>query len=249
MDDYSRARAYGRHGASWYVGDNAIPLRRSSRLPKRPEPDIREHIIGITTRLQDELGAMVSERAYRALHRLKTDIPSDATQTEVLIAWGKILVEEAEKDGAGWPMELTPEYIAASHVDWQIFPNSIYLHTGIDNVIWYRFRPHGHDPDRCIMDIWSLERYGEGKQPPLKREFYSDWRDPAAKWGRILEQDFENMLAVQKGNKSRAFAGSRLNPLQETTVSNLYRSIRQFINDGPQAGAYWPVKDDAVAAK
>src|SRR3546814_19748762 len=86
------------------------------------------------------------------------------------------------------------------------------------------------------MDVWSLERYAEGKQPPLKREFYADWRDPEARWGRILEQDFANMLAVQKGNKSRVFNGSILNPLQETAVSNLYRSIPQFMNDGPRAG-------------
>src|SRR3546814_16180494 len=79
---------------------------------------------------------------------------------------------------------LTPEYIEASHLDWQIFPNSIYLHGAIDSVIWYRFRPNGHDPDSCIMDVWSLERYAEGKQPPLKREFYADWRETEAKGGR-----------------------------------------------------------------
>src|SRR3546814_8587188 len=95
---------------------------------------------------------MASGRAYRALHRLKTDIPADASPSEVLAAWGAILVEEAEKDGAGWPVELTPEYIEASHLDWQIFPNSIYLHGAIDSVIWYRFRPNGHDPDSCIIE-------------------------------------------------------------------------------------------------
>jgi phenylpropionate dioxygenase-like ring-hydroxylating dioxygenase large terminal subunit len=159
-------------------------------------------------------------------------------QGKVLEEWGKILVEEAIKDGAGWPMQLTPEYVEASHLDWQIFPNSIYLHGAIDSVIWYRFRPNGHDQDTCIMDVWSLERYAEDKVPPLKREFYSDWRDPAAKWGRILEQDFANMLAVQKGMKSRAFTGSLLNPIQETAMANLYRSIRQFMNEGPRAGTF-----------
>ncbi|AYJ85150.1 aromatic ring-hydroxylating dioxygenase subunit alpha (plasmid) [Sphingomonas paeninsulae] len=238
VEDYSNAGAYGRHGAMWYVSDGALPYRRSSRLPKIPEPDMREHIRGVTTEFHNELGAMASGRAYRALERLDTDIPSDTPQGEVLTRWGEILVEEAIKDGAGWPMELTAEYVEASHLDWQIFPNSIYLHGAVDSVIWYRFRPNGYDPDSCIMDIWSLERYAEGKAPPLKREFYSDWRDPAAKWGRILEQDFANMLAVQKGSKSRAFAGSLLNPVQETAVSNLYRSIRQFMNEGPRAGTY-----------
>jgi hypothetical protein len=167
----------------------------------------------------------------------------------VLAAWGNIMVEQSLKDGAGWPMELTPEYIEASHLDWQIFPNSIYLHGAIDSVIWYRFRPNGHDPDSAVMDVWSLERYAPHEVPPLKREFYADWRDPKANWGRILVQDFDNMLAVQKGGKSRAFEGSLTNPLQEAVVTHLYRSIRQFINEGPRAGSYRQPKQDALAAE
>src|SRR3546814_9895043 len=82
--DYSKAGAYGRHGAMWYVSEGALPYRRSSRLPPQPEPDIREHIIGVTTEFHNELGAMASGRAYRAFHRLKTDIPADASPSEVL---------------------------------------------------------------------------------------------------------------------------------------------------------------------
>ncbi|MEA3149191.1 MAG: hypothetical protein QOD56_130 [Gammaproteobacteria bacterium] len=237
VEDYSNAGGYGRHGAMWYVSEGALPYKRSSRLSPKPEPDIRDHIIGVTTEFHNELGAMASGRAYRALDRLRA-LPLDMPPGKVLEEWGKILVEEAVKDGAGWPMQLTPEYIEASHLDWQIFPNSIYLHGAVDSVIWYRFRPNGHDQDTCIMDVWSLERYGADKVPPLKREFYADWRDPAAKWGRILEQDFANMLAVQKGMKSRAFTGSLLNPIQETAMANLYRSIRQFMNEGPRAGTF-----------
>lgn len=238
VEDYSNSGAYGRHGAMWYVSEGPYPFKRSSRLPPAPEPDMREHIIGIVTEFHNELGAMASGRAYRALDRLRDEVPEGGSPKETLEAWGRIQVEEAERDGAGWPTELTPEYIEASRLDWQLFPNSIYLHGSIDSVIWYRFRPNGHDPDSCIMDIWSLERYGEGKAPPLKREVFQDWRDPTASWGRILEQDFANMAAVMKGMKSRAFKGSLLNPKQESAVSNLYRSIRQFMNEGPRAGTY-----------
>lgn len=237
MEDYSASGGYGRHSAMWYDNDQIYPYQRSSRLPKKPEPDVREHIIGVVTEFHNELGAMASGRSYRALDRLK-EIPESASPNEVLAQWSRILVEEAEKEGAPWPTELTAEYIQASRLDWHMFPNTLYLHGSIDSVIWYRFRPNGHDHDTCIMDVWSLELYGAGKEPPLKREFYLDWRDPAAKWGRILDQDFANMLAVRKGMKSSAFKGSILNPLQERSVANFYRSLRQFMNEGPRAGTF-----------
>src|SRR3546814_11124650 len=88
-----------------------------------------------------------------------------------------------------------------SRLDWHVFPNTIYLHGSIDSVIWYRFRPNGYDPDSCIMDIWSLELYGEGKAPPLKRKFFSAWRDPEANWGRILVQDFANRSEERRVGK------------------------------------------------
>jgi phenylpropionate dioxygenase-like ring-hydroxylating dioxygenase large terminal subunit len=248
VEDYSKSGAYGRHGAMWYDSTGTFPYKRSSRLPPKPEPNMREHIIGIVTEFHDELGAMASGRAYRALDRLRA-LPPEMDGFDVLNAWGAIMMEEAENDGGGWPMELTPDYIEASRLDWQIFPNGIYLHGAIDSVIWYRFRPNGHDPDSSIMDVWSLERYAPDKVPPLKREFFGDWRDPAAKWGRILMQDFDNMLAVQKGGKSRGFEGSLLNPLQESVVSHLYRGIRRFINEGPHAGGYVQPAEEALAAE
>jgi hypothetical protein len=220
----------------WYDNDSIYPYQRSSRLPPAPRLDVREHIRGVITEFHDNLGAMASGRAYRALARLD-EIPENLSDMDVLGEWGRIQLEEAEKEGAPWPLELTPEYILDSRLDWHMFPNTIYLHGSIDSVIWYRFRPNGHDPDSCIMDVWSLELYGAGKAPPLKREFYADWRDPAAKWGRILIQDFANMAAVQKGMKSRAFPGSYMNPIQELSVTHFYTCLREFMNEGPKAGS------------
>ena len=248
VEDYSDSAGYGRHGAIWYTGEGSVPFKRSRRLPPAPELDIREHIIAVVTEFRNELGAMASGRAYRALDQLR-ELPAGMPPAEVLENWGRILVEEAQKDGAGWPMELTAEYIEASHLDWQIFPNSVYLHAAVDSVIWYRWRPDGHDQDSCLMDVWALERYAEKDVPPLKREFYRDWKDPEANWGRILNQDFANLLATQKGMKSRAFNGSLLNPLQERANANLYRSLRQFMNEGPRAGTFRRDPQKAVSAK
>lgn len=240
MEDYSASGGYGRHAAMWYDNDSIYPYQRSSRLPPAPKKDVREHIAAVVTEFHNNLGAMASGRSYRLLDRLN-EIPAHLSDMEVLGEWGRIQVEEATKEGAPWPTELTTEYIMNSRLDWHVFPNTLYLHGSIDSVIWYRFRPNGHDQDSCIMDVWSLELYGEGKAPPLKREFYSDWQDPAAEWGRILNQDFANMLAVRKGMKSRAFKGSLMNPVQEVSVTHFYRCLREFMNEGPKAGrSRWP---------
>jgi hypothetical protein len=124
---------------------------------------------------------------------------------------------------------LTPEYIEKSGLDWQVFPNTIFLHGLIDGVLWYRMRPDGNNPESCIFDIWALDRYGPGKNPPLNREFYKDWRD--GDFGLIFEQDFVNVPEVQRGLKSRAFKGDRVNPVQERVLSNFHRMLRRFMID------------------
>src|SRR3546814_9559398 len=111
--------------------------------------------------------------------------------------------------------------------DWHVFPNLFYLHSSVDGVLCYRSRPNGRNPDSCIFDVWSLVRYAPGKEPPLNREYYTDYRD--CDWGRVLDQDFANLKEVQRGMKSRAFNGSLTNPVQEQAVSNFHRVLRQFI--------------------
>src|ERR1700761_8062494 len=39
VEDYSNSGPYARHGAMWYVSEGALPYKRSSRLPPKPEPD------------------------------------------------------------------------------------------------------------------------------------------------------------------------------------------------------------------
>ena len=90
-------------------------------------------------------------------------------------------------------------------------------------------RPDGHNPDSSLLDIWSLERFAPGTEPPLVREYYEDWEQ--GDWGRILPQDFRNMPMVQKGMKSRGFKGCRPNPYQELVVANFHRALREHIEN------------------
>lgn len=227
--DYSHSGGFGRHGQTWYEAEGAVPFKRSPRLPKRPEPTLKEHIIAFGENYNRDLKAMVSERNYRSIQRLKVEVPDDTPDDIVLQKWVEFQIEAANEDGSGWPAELTPEYIERSGLDWHVFPNTIFLHGLIDGVLWYRLRPNGHDPESCIFDVWSLDRYGPGLAPPLEREFYENWHD--ADWPLIYVQDFVNIPEVQRGFKSRAFRGERTNPVQERCISNFHRQLRRFLNN------------------
>ena len=228
-NDYSQSGGFGRHGQVWYDAEGAVPFKRSPRLPPRPEPPLRQHLTDFAENYNRDLRAMLSERSYAAVQKLREEMSDDTPGEQVMTRWIELQIEAATADGSGWPAGLTAEYVEKSGLDWHVFPNTIFLHGLVDSVLWYRVRPNGHDPESCIFDVWSLERYGPGKAPPLQREFYTDWRQ--GDWGLIYEQDFMNIPEVQKGRKSRGFKGERTNPVQERAISNFHRELRRFMHD------------------
>ena len=228
-NDYSNSDGFGRHAAMWYPATGALPLSRSPRLPPKEEPDFRNYVLEFVETFNRDLQAMVTERNYHAAQRLRTEATATEEPLAVLGKWVQFQIEAAVEEGAGWPPDLTPEYIDNSKLDWHVFPNTIFLHGFVDGVLWYRARPNGRDPESCIFDVWSLQRYGPDKAPPLEREFYTDWKQ--GEWPLIFRQDFANLAEVQKGFRSRGFTGSRTNPVQERAISHFHRTLRQFMQD------------------
>ncbi|MFC5463099.1 aromatic ring-hydroxylating oxygenase subunit alpha [Massilia niabensis] len=227
-DDYSTSRGFGRHGNVRFAAEGTVPFKRSPRLPPKEVPDYRDYILDFVEQYNRDLQAIVTPRMHRATQRLRTEVEATAEPAEVLAKWMQFLGEAAAEDGVEFPSELTPEYIEASGFDWHVFPNTIFLHS-VDGVLWYRARPNGQDPNSCIFDVWALERYAPGKEPPLKREFYANWRE--GEWPLIYKQDFVNLDQLQRGMKSRGFPGQLVSPLQERTISNFHRALRRFMQD------------------
>ena len=116
---------------------------------------------------------------------------------------------------------------SADDVYW--FPNLVGpIYPG--SAILFRVRPNGLDPDSAIKDTWVLEWPAPGRERPMpKRKFYADWREHD--WGLITTQDYENMLEVQTGMKSRGFDGLRLNPRQEGNVAHMHRVIDRYLTE------------------
>lgn len=236
LEDYSNSGSFGPHSAFWYppLPDGKSRFGVSSRLDKPTDPDARKYVLAYQKEMHEQLGAMVTPRSFEAGQRLLSEVAEDAPSGEVLMKLRQFQIEAAMADGAGWP-ELDAEYIRNSFQDWHVFPNVVYLHSSVDGVLCYRSRPHGRNPDRCVFDVWSLMRYAPGEEPPLEREYHAEHR--GVKWGRVLEQDFVNLIEVQRGMKSRAFKGSLTNPVQEQAVSNFHRTLREFVAAGAKPGA------------
>jgi len=94
----------------------------------------------------------------------------------------------------------------------------------------YRARPNGDDPNSCIFDVYSLQRYAPGTEPDVELQWNNDLKDEAF-WGKILLQDFTNLCEIQRGMNSRAFSVARPSPHQESVISNFHRALEEFVTE------------------
>ena len=90
----------------------------------------------------------------------------------------------------------------------------------------YRFRPLG--PEETLMEVWSLTRFPEGREPappPVPEPWESD--DP--RWPPIPRQDFSNIPRQQRGLHARGFEYMRLSEQIEGHISNFHRTIDGYL--------------------
>jgi phenylpropionate dioxygenase-like ring-hydroxylating dioxygenase large terminal subunit len=108
-----------------------------------------------------------------------------------------------------------------------LFPDVVALTNAAATTV-FRFRPNGPDPDSCLLDVWNLRRFAEGKEPAsVEREYFQTWRDHNA-WGRAMTQDFRNIETLQRGMHSR---GSQrlIFGRQDLCAWNHNRVLEQYI--------------------
>jgi phenylpropionate dioxygenase-like ring-hydroxylating dioxygenase large terminal subunit len=90
----------------------------------------------------------------------------------------------------------------------------------------YRFRPLG--PEETLMEIWSLARFPEDREPerPPPPEV---WESDDPRWPPIPAQDFSNLPRQQKGLHARSFEYLRLSERAEGHISNFERTVDGFL--------------------
>lgn len=222
FDDRTYSKAYGKHGMFGAPVDALFGL--SSPRLGGPAGDLRTGLYEFNREVWETLRATTTDELMEAGRRL-SELPADTSIPEVYGAFMRFHHEELERKGIKSP-QVTPEQMMAVGIDWHIFPNMVFLPQPT-NLLGYRARPDGDDPDRCIFEVYVLERFPEGQAPKVEVESAEDWRD--VDWGLILSQDFQNMSEVQAGMKSRGFKGARTNPVQERAVSNFHETLWRYI--------------------
>lgn len=228
FDRRSLSFRHGKHSRQTFAPDSlgfAVPDRTLGiSEPEDPRVLLKRYV---ETR-KTELDAIFTDRHRKAAEALMKQVPAGTPANEVMTRFSKNLAELQAKDGAA-NLNITIDQIYAAGWDWHLFPNHAILPSP-DGALCYRFRPNGDDPNRSIMDIWSLIRFTPGEEPTWKHEFYSDWRE--RDWGRVLTQDFTNFEQVQAGLHSDGITDMLINPLQETAISNYHQVLRDYLVGG-----------------
>lgn len=228
MDDINESHAHGRHGMCAYWP--ALPYgSRSRRLTEgQPTADIRPGLLAFMEDMFATLNFGKNDTAVRAARRVMDEVPQETAPIEVLGAFDRFISEECREHGIMLP-PITGEELWAGGQQWHLFPNQVILH-GTSGLLGYRARPNGDNPNTCIFDVYSLQRYAPGAEPEVKLQWNDDLTDEAF-WGKILLQDFDNLGEIQRGMNSRAFTAARPSPHQESVISNFHRALEEFVTE------------------
>jgi phenylpropionate dioxygenase-like ring-hydroxylating dioxygenase large terminal subunit len=158
-------------------------------------------------------------------NRLKDELPEGTPPAEVSAYWISTARKEDAARGVEWA-QVDPQHTAQAGTAWQIFPNFQIGHA-VNNMLCYQARPYKGDPDKCIFEAAVYELYPEGEAPQTEW----DYTEPAD-WPPVLQQDFNNMAAVQQGMKSVGFRGAQPNPYMERSVASLHLNLAKFMGTG-----------------
>lgn len=186
-----------------------------------------EHLHANYAHLYNTLGAITLEPGMRAVERVHAMDPA-TSPADVLSAMYAFHMDELEQRGVNLAEKLSMTDWLGAGVDWHLFPNSIVL-PSLDGALWYRIRP-GKTHDNCIFDIWSFGRFAPGEEPQIEQEMFHDF-DSFRGHSPFLEEDFENLEAVNAGVKSRGFRGATTNPVQESIVKHFHDMLNRYCRE------------------
>jgi phenylpropionate dioxygenase-like ring-hydroxylating dioxygenase large terminal subunit len=154
--------------------------------------------------------------------KLKDELPEGTPPGEVLAHWIRRSREVDAERGVVWP-SVDPSHATKAGTAWQIFPNFQIGHA-VNNMLCYQARPYGDDPGKCVFEAAVYELYLEGEAPETEWEY-----TPQADWPPVLQQDFANMAAVQRGMKCGGFRGAQPNPYMERAIPSLHWNLARYM--------------------
>jgi hypothetical protein len=117
-----------------------------------------------------------------------------------------------------------------------MFPN-LYVFPGISLPMLYRFRPDARDHRRCIYEVMFMRPIPRGRRRPETAEVQildddqsfaeAEGMDPG--FGRILDQDTDNLHAQQEGLEASAKPGITLANYQEIRIRHFEAAVDRYM--------------------
>jgi hypothetical protein len=120
---------------------------------------------------------------------------------------------------------------------YSVFPN--WSPWGVFNVLFYRFRPYGNDPDQCIFEIMMFPPAPDPADKPAPAKVTKLGPDddftlatelgPTAK---IFQQDARNLPHVQTGLKASETGEVVFGNYNETKIRHFWEHLYEWLEIG-----------------
>ena len=121
-------------------------------------------------------------------------------------------------------------------IEYFLFPNFMPW-AGFLTSFAYRFRPDGHDPDSCVIDIMVLEPVPDGDErpaAPATRHLGPDesWADAPelGVFGRVFNQDGSTFRRVQRGLRASVRPSTTLGRYQESRIRHFHATLDAYLD-------------------
>jgi len=225
LDRHSITLEQGRHSQIRMIPPQDLVVGRHGAARKKSR-DGRAEAYELIRQQGHDIQSIFCDRDVQAAAKILT-LPEGTSYVEAMEKAGEYMREAAIASGVGYP-DLTAQQAYDAGYDWTIFPNTVNVFSPTAG-LWYRTRPvPSNDPNRCLLDIYSLERFAPGSAPKVEKRVYKDWKD-CTDMPTFLIADMLNIPFVQKGIKTRGFKAARPSPKQERTISGFHKTLAGYL--------------------
>ena len=125
--------------------------------------------------------------------------------------------------------------VALDLIQYSVFPNFVQF-GGVGLAAGYRFRPHGDDPERSIMEMFFLFPKAEDGSHPTPAE--TVWLSEEEPWSTVeamgsaamvVDQDTDNLMRIQKGLRTSRKPGATLANYQESRIRHFHQTLDAYM--------------------
>jgi hypothetical protein len=192
---------------------------------QQPEGDPVEAMAARLSLLVEGLDAMVLKEDVDVLLSLRgKPIPEGSSLGGEYI---RALYAQAAAQQRPMPKP-SPEILGMWGGEIFIFPNFMILPQA-GNAQFYRARPDGSNPDRCIFEIYSTKTYPAATKPPRAGvERVTELGDPT-QLRLIPRQDLGNIPRIQKGLHTGGIEHTWLAGQQEQIILNMHQQLDRYL--------------------